>query len=357
MGEPRQVISLSLLSEGLVSSGRSEQFTPQSSTLVADLRPPDYVSMDLTARLVELSKEYKITVYEQSEFTKCSKAPPDSKDGFTTTYEAHMSTDPTSRVMIKKFLRIPEGNILGMYSKRKEDTETRTWTYFKRECRIWNADRIHHPNVIKFFGVMKQSEDQLPAFVTELAREGSLYQFIVSRRAESLDLCTKMKLLCDVANGLVFLHDRNVVHRNLETSHIMLDRAPDGMFKALLDDFGSAKDFAGLIEFDNSTNRTSFIYSSPEQLRSPHTTNSSKDIWSLGCVTLQFVTCSIGIWPVDYTAKIIQGHLLDGGHPPRPRDISEMDKVWNFIITRCWCEEPEKRATAGEAAKELEQIK
>jgi len=43
----------SLLSGGLVSSGRSEQFTPQSSTLVADLRPPDYVSMDLTARLVE----------------------------------------------------------------------------------------------------------------------------------------------------------------------------------------------------------------------------------------------------------------------------------------------------------------
>ncbi len=95
--------------------------------------------------------------------------------------------------------------------------------YFKRECRIWNADRIHHPNVIKFFGVMKQSEDQLPSFVTELASEGSLYQFIVSRRAESLDLCTMMKLvsrtihklclfdtylrnfqLCDVANGLVF---------------------------------------------------------------------------------------------------------------------------------------------------------
>ncbi len=67
----------------------------------------------------------------------------------------------------------------------------------------------------------------------------------------------------------------------------MLDRAPDGMLKALLDDFGSAKDFAGLIEFDNSTNRTSFVYSSPEQLRSPHTTNSSKDIWSLGCVTLE----------------------------------------------------------------------
>lgn len=69
----------------------------------------------------------------------------------------------------------------------------------------------------------------------------------------------------------------------------MLDQNSDGTLKALLGEFGTAKDFEDLqvVEVQNSTNMATLAYSSPEQLRTPHVVDGAKDMWSFGCVTLE----------------------------------------------------------------------
>jgi len=314
--------------------------------------------MDLPAKLVELSKEYKIKIYEQAHFVKDPNTPFDSKDDCITTYVAHDSKDPTCRVMVKKFMRVVEGSILSLHSEQRELVEKRMWTYFKRECRVWNLGGEEHPNIIKFLGLMMQAENQIPAFVTQLASHGNLFKYISVGRAKTLELSSKIKLLCDVADGLSFLHERNVIHRDLKTSNIMLNRIPDGMLVALLGDFGSAKDFEDLqvLDIQNSTVETTLAYNSPEQVRNPHNVDGAKDMWSFGCVALELLTCSIGVWPIGYSREMIQSTLEDGQHPPRPSSVSEANEVWIFIDNRCWCKEPRKRVTASQASLELKQL-
>ncbi|KLO08630.1 kinase-like protein [Schizopora paradoxa] len=312
--------------------------------------------MDLTNKLIDLANDYKIRVFEESDFVP-DKSTSTGKDGYVNIYEAYEKANPSNKVMIKKFQRIAEATIMGLHSRQGQFVQERMWKYFKRECRVWNCDGIDHPNIIRFLGVMKQPDLQLPVFVTQLASLGNLYMCIVDGRAKTFELHKKMKLMCDVAEGLSFLHKRDVVHRDLKPSNIMLNRDSDGSEKALLGDFGSAKDLQGMLEFEVSTHMATIAYCSPEHLQNPREISSAKDMWSFGCVLAEFVTCTIGLWPPEQRVESVQLSLLRGEHPPRPPSLSETDTIWIFIEACCWCKKPEERVTAKEAASELIQIK
>lgn len=96
----------------------------------------------------------------------------------------------------------------------------------------------------------------------------------------------------------------------------MLDRDSDSSEKALLGDFGSAKDLEGMVEFETSTHMATIRYCSPEQLLCPGEINSAKDIWSLGCVILE-VTIRIDlVFAFVHPYRSLLLARLDCGQPP-----------------------------------------
>lgn len=154
----------------------------------------------------------------------------------------------------------------------------------------------------------------------------------------------------------------------------MLDYRPDGTLVALLGDFGSAKDFDGVLDSNSSTAFASITHMSPEQLKSPHDFDGAKDIWSFGCATLEVSSARIlhassplltllkilgwqkHVWPIGTTHQTISASLSCGEHPPRPAHVSETNAVWIFIETRCFCKSPRDRVVASQVRGELERL-
>jgi serine/threonine protein kinase len=100
---------------------------------------------------------------------------------------------------------------------------------------------LRHPRVVILMGVCREmgpTEGSL-GLIFELMESGSLYDLLhavtedgVSNRPS--DLISKLTLCLDIADGMHFLHSSQVLHRDLKSANILLDR--DGRCK--IADFG-----------------------------------------------------------------------------------------------------------------------
>jgi serine/threonine protein kinase len=100
---------------------------------------------------------------------------------------------------------------------------------------------LRHPRVLILMGVcrnMGPTEGSM-GLIFELMESGSLYDLLhglsedaVSNRPS--DLSSKLCLCLDIADGMRFLHSSQVIHRDLKSANILLDR--DGRCK--IADFG-----------------------------------------------------------------------------------------------------------------------
>lgn len=116
-----------------------------------------------------------------------------------------------------------------------------------------------------------------------------------------------MKLFIGVCNGVNYIHESNLAHRDLKPQNILLG---DDMSTAILTDFGSMTDRQ--IEIDTSkksqeiqewaAQNCSMFYKAPElfspKVGSPITEKA--DIWSLGCVLFAFL---FNKGPFDYVVE------------------------------------------------------
>ena len=109
---------------------------------------------------------------------------------------------------------------------------------FVRECLCCST--ICHRNIVKFKGVYYSSQSPvttLPVMVMELMHT-SLNSFIEKNRS-NIEMAAKISILCDVSNGLNFLHTRKptVMHRDLSSNNVMLTNK----LVAKIGDLGVAK--------------------------------------------------------------------------------------------------------------------
>ncbi|GBB85994.1 hypothetical protein RclHR1_12430003 [Rhizophagus clarus] len=74
-------------------------------------------------------------------------------------------------------------------------------------------------NVIKFLGIYELHGNQY--LVTEWCEHGNLEEYLL--RNPGLDWNVKVNIATGIANGVVFCHDRDILHHDIRTSNIMLD--------------------------------------------------------------------------------------------------------------------------------------
>lgn len=120
--------------------------------------------------------------------------------------------------------------------------------------------------------------------VMEFLDDGDLYQKIVAHQKDSttFDEQTIWKTLIHVTLGLKRLHDFNILHRDLKSANVFLDKK--GVAK--LGDLNVSKIAKnGLLYTQTGTP----YYASPEVWKDkPY--DSKSDIWSLGCVIYEMTT-------------------------------------------------------------------
>jgi serine/threonine-protein kinase len=152
---------------------------------------------------------------------------------------------------------------------------------FVREAQA--AAALDHPNVCTTYEI-DEAEGQI--FISMAYLHGqSLDEKI---KSGSLNLDEAVNLAIQVAEGLREAHDKNIFHRDIKSSNIMVS----GKGQAKIMDFGLAKLAGRTMLTKTKTIMGTVEYMSPEQALG-ESADHRTDIWSLGVVLYEMLTGSV----------------------------------------------------------------
>ena len=149
---------------------------------------------------------------------------------------------------------------------------------FEVEARA--AAALNHPNIAVIHAI--EESDGEPFLVLEHVAGTSLRERIARG---PLPLDEALRFARQVAAGLQAAHDRDIVHRDIKSSNLMV--TPGGTVKIL--DFGLARIGAGMDLTESRTTTGTAATMSPEQVRG-EPADARSDIWSFGVVLYEMLT-------------------------------------------------------------------
>ncbi|KAK1354034.1 Protein kinase domain-containing protein [Heracleum sosnowskyi] len=190
--------------------------------------------------------------------------------------------------------------------------------------------KFEHENIVQYYGTCRD-ESTLYIFL-ELASKGSLLNLYHQYKLGDAPVSAYTR---QILLGLKYLHDQNVVHRDIKCANILVDT--NGIVK--LADFGLAKS-TNLKEMQ-SCKGTAF-WMAPEVIRK-RGYGLPADIWSLGCTVLEMLTSQLPYHPLECMQAV---YRIGNSIPPDvPASIS---KVARDFILQCLQIDPSSRPTAAQ---------
>ncbi|KAJ9174813.1 hypothetical protein P3X46_013418 [Hevea brasiliensis] len=196
--------------------------------------------------------------------------------------------------------------------------------------------QLTHPNIVKYFGTSKD-ESKLYVFL-ELVSKGSLEKVYKEFPLQDSHVSVYTK---QILKGLNYLHERNVVHRDIKCANVLVDE--NGCVK--IADFGLAK-VTNLNAIIKSCKGTA-CWMAPEVFNSKIAGGYGfqADIWSVGCTVLEMLTgkppySDLGLEKGQLIYRIGKGH-----RPSLPDSLSDDSRDF---IQQCLQVNPKDRPTAAE---------
>jgi len=167
---------------------------------------------------------------------------------------------------------------------------------------------LRHPRIVSLFDVV-EDPDKLH-LVMELVQGGELFDYIVARGSFAEN--TARYVFLQIAEGLKYIHSKDIVYRDLKPENILVDekasRLAEGLLEVKLSDFGHSK----LINDGYSTALTRVgtpQYWAPEvsdPAKAALGYTQSVDLWSLGVVLYVML---IGAYPFDGVGERIEDQI------------------------------------------------
>ncbi|KAI4343762.1 hypothetical protein L6164_011071 [Bauhinia variegata] len=229
---------------------------------------------------------------------------------------------------------------------------------FIQEVAVWQ--KLNHPNVTKFIGAIMGSTElqvqtdsgliSMPSsvccVVVEYLAGGSLKSYLIKNRRRKLAFKVVIQLALDLARGLSYLHSQKIVHRDVKTENMLLDKSRT----VKIADFGVAR-----VEASNPNDMTgetgTLGYMAPEVLNgNPY--NRKCDVYSLGICLWEIYCCDMPYPDLSF-AEITSAVVRQNLRPDIPRCCPS--SLAN-VMKRCWDANPDKRPEMDEVVSMLEAI-
>ena len=227
---------------------------------------------------------------------------------------------------------------------------------FVKECLCCST--IFHRNIVKFKGVYYSNQYvTLPVMVMELM-EASLNSFIVKNQS-NIETATKLSILCDVSNGLNFLHTRKpiVIHRDLSSNNVMLTNK----LVAKIGDLGVAK----VVRADSKKTRSK-LTTAPGTLHfmPPEALDEVDPVYGTPIDVFSFAGISLHLfseeWPTPSAPKIRDPTtnklvaLSEAGRRQKYLDkMTGKAAELKQLVKSCLEDDPIKRPSIGEVKEKL----
>lgn len=214
---------------------------------------------------------------------------------------------------------------------------------FRREGSRFS--KLKHPHIVRVYG-MGRARGML-YIASEFVDGRNLYD--IMKEDGSFEIDAALDAVADVASGLQFAHDHQVIHRDMKPENIMIRNA-DGVVKIL--DFGIAKDLNASVAL---TMRGAYLgtpaYSSPEQIRGEDIDGRS-DIFGLGVILYEMVTGEVP-FKGKRTTEILENTIK-----VNPVDPSRLNREVSAPVARLIAKmiAKKKRQRAASCAEVVERI-
>lgn len=209
--------------------------------------------------------------------------------------------------------------------------------------------KLRHPRLVSFLGFARDAGQVL--IVMEFMSGGSLSQILFTKKT-FLSFDRKSVMAKQIAEGLSFLHDQNVVHRDLKTANVILD-----------DDLNcKICDFGLTITLDR-THMTVYglqgspRYMAPEQLdaneHKPTKITEKVDIWQMGCVLMELYCQIVPFANLNSVASIIAELVVKKRGPVIPEKTDPRARV---LLAACLRLKPKTRPSAEMLLEALQTV-
>ncbi|GMJ01833.1 hypothetical protein like AT1G04700 [Hibiscus trionum] len=236
--------------------------------------------------------------------------------------------------------RIKESCFSGRPSERERLTAE-----FWREAQI--LSKLHHPNVVSFYGVVTDGPEETMATVAEYMVNGSLRNALL-KKDRALDRRRKVILALDAAFGMEYLHSKNIVHFDLKCDNLLINLKDPQRPICKVADFGLSRIKRNTLVSGGV--RGTLPWMAPELLNGSSTRVSEKvDVFSFG-IALWEIQTGEEPYASMHCGAIIGGIVNDTLRPSIPECC---DPEWRKLMEECWLFEPASRPSFTEITNRL----
>ncbi|KAL1565869.1 Serine/threonine-protein kinase sty46 [Salvia divinorum] len=207
---------------------------------------------------------------------------------------------------------------------------------------VYILRKIRHKNVVQFIGACTRPPHL--CIVTEFMSGGSVYDFLHEQNG-SFKLPELLKVAINVSKGMNFLHQNNIIHRDLKSANLLMDE--NKVVK--VSDFGVARVKAqtGVMTAETGTYR----WMAPEVIEhKPY--DHKADVFSFGVVVWELLT---GKLPHEYLTPL-QAAVAVVQRGVRPTIPTHTNAKLAELLERCWHKDPALRPDFSDITQILHKI-
>ncbi|KAF9441875.1 kinase-like protein [Macrolepiota fuliginosa MF-IS2] len=216
----------------------------------------------------------------------------------------------------------------------------------KKECIqeliLWA--HLSHPNILPFYGIVLDDDSRI-CMISPWMNNGTLCTY-----SSKLPQPSRIPLISDVIDGLLYLHNLNIVHSDLKGANVLIS----DQGRALITDFGIShiSTATSRQEYTTSLIGASRRWAPPEAFDQdsevPIRPTKAQDVWSFGCLCYEVLSRKQPFHQYRQDFRVVSA-LIRKEIPLRPEpgrhDWDEIgDGMWT-LIEDCWSFIPEDRLT------------
>jgi serine/threonine protein kinase len=225
----------------------------------------------------------------------------------------------------------------GRYVAIKKSQVKEEWKGFELMREYELANRMpHHDNIARYNACYRYDTGMGGIFdfaVLNYYEYGNLEQFL---KRNTLNTEQMEQMVRGILEGLIFLHKRDIIHRDFKAQNILIDRE-HGVWIPKITDFGLSRAFLNDDSVHNSAIAMSYAYAAPEQLKGEKISK-KVDIWAMGVLIYRIVanelpfqvateTDNRSAANAELTRQILSGTL--------PEKLNLLPQPYRSMIRRC----------------------